>query len=453
MWIGLLGPMIVEDGGTPVALSAPKQRVVLAALALRRGQVLSSGELAEAVWDGDMPADARVTVHNYILRLRRILGKETGERIRTRGSGYLIDIRDDEMDVPAFGRLHETARSAARSGDWAQTAAILRDALALWRGAPLADIPSQPLHDQWTAHLGEMRLQALEWRIGAGLQLGEHEVVVAELWQLTAAYPFREPLWGLLMLALYRAARQGDALLAFQQARQVLASELGVEPGAELRRLHQQILSHDPALDTSPALARLAGTAGLELADAAGRPAVARVVPRQLPAAVPGFAGRAAELKALDQLAARAAGGAAGQAVVISAIAGTAGIGKTALAVHFAHRAAARFPGGQLYVNLHGFGPATQPVPPAQALRGFLDALGVHPSQIPPGLQDQAGLYRSLLAGKQMLILLDNARDTDQVRPLLPGTPGTLVLVTSRNRLTGLAVTHDVQLLSLGARR
>jgi tetratricopeptide (TPR) repeat protein len=283
-------------------------------------------------------------------------------------------------------------------------------------------------------------LQAAEWRAEAGLALGRHAELVGELAGWCAAEPLRERFAVLRMLALYRNGRQADALAAFQQARRMLVDELGVEPGEELRRLHQQILARDPAL---------AVPAEWDAAAAAGGLDAARVVPRQLPAAVARFAGRSGELGVLAGLAEEVASGAGGT-VVISAIGGMAGVGKTALAVLFTHRVAGLFPDGQLYVDLRGFGPSGDPVPPARVVREFLGALGVAPRAVPADVDAQAGLYRSVLAGKRVLVVLDNARDAAQVRPLLPGSAGCLVVVTSRSQLAGLAAVEGARLLPLG---
>ncbi len=274
---------------------------------------------------------------------------------------------------------------------------------------------------------------------------------MAELRQLVAAHPVQEQFHAQLMLSLYRSGRQADALAAYQDVRRILADDVGIDPGPELRLLHQRILAADSEL--------LLATGGEPTAPASvppspaapgpGDPAAGQhpVVPRHLPAATRHFAGRSGALTALTALAAEAAGTA--QATVIAVIDGTAGIGKTTLALHFAHQVADRFPDGQLYVNLRGFDPAGPPVTPAEAIRLFLDALAVPAGRVPGGLEAQAGLYRSLLAGKRMLVLLDNARDVDQVRPLLPASPGCLVIVTSRSQLTSLVAAEGAFPLTL----
>jgi tetratricopeptide (TPR) repeat protein len=281
------------------------------------------------------------------------------------------------------------------------------------------------------APLEDQRLAVLGARIDADLRLGRPAELAGELRQLVAAHPLREDFHAQLMLALYRGGRQGDALAAYQHARRVLADELGVDPGPALQRMHQRILAADPGLLPTDSTGPAPGTAAFN-----GTEAPERVVPRQLPGATRHFAGRAEAVKTLAGLAAEAGG--ESRAVVIAAIEGTAGVGKTTLAVHFAHQVADRFPDGQLYVNLRGFDPAVPPMAPGEAVRIFLEALGVPAAQIPASLDAQAGLYRSLLAGRRMLVLLDNAADAGQVRPLLPAGPGCLVLVTSRSQLTGL---------------
>jgi DNA-binding SARP family transcriptional activator/Tfp pilus assembly protein PilF len=503
MWIGLLGPLVVRGADVPLAVGAAKQRVVLAALALRAGRVVPSDELVEAVWDECPSQGARVTLRNYVFRLRVLLAP-AGGRIITRDPGYLLEAADSQVDVLQFGALCSAGGAALRSGEWERAVEVLGEALGLWRGAPLADVPSRVLRQEWVGVLERDWLRAVEWRVEARLQLGRHNEVLGELERLCAGHPLNERLHVLRMLALYRAGRPGESLAVYRQARQVLVDELGVEPGEELRRLHQQILARDPALAAPGGAAPVAQTpvASWERPERAEWPAV---VPRQLPASVAHFAGRSVELGALSLLAeqasggggadgrgadgrgagsggagsggagsesdaagtraggagggetaAGAGGGAAGSgaagsgAGVISALGGAAGVGKTALAVHFAHQVAGRFPDGQLYADLRGFSPAGEPVAPAQAVRGFLAALGVPPQAIPPDADSQVALYRSLLAGRRVLVVLDNARDVAQVRPLLPGSAGCLVVVTSRNQLTGLAAGEGAELLTLG---
>ena len=439
MWIGLLGSLQVRVDGAAVAVPAARQRALLAVLAVRAGELVPTDELAEIVWDGKPPDRAAATIRNYVKRLRFRLGS-AGRQIVTCRPGYRLEVAEDELDLRLLTRLWRDGGVAVRGGDWAAAFGGLGQALGSWRGVPFADAGCERLQREQVPPLSELRLQAAEWRAEAGLALGRHAELVGELAGWCAAEPLRERFAVLRMLALYRSGRQADALAAFQQARRMLVDELGVEPGEELRRLHQQVLARDPAL---------AVPAEWDAAAAAGGLDAARVVPRQLPAAVARFAGRSGELGVLAGLAEEVASGAGGT-VVISAIGGMAGVGKTALAVLFTHRVAGLFPDGQLYVDLRGFGPSGDPVPPARVVREFLGALGVAPRAVPADVDAQAGLYRSVLAGKRVLVVLDNARDAAQVRPLLPGSAGCLVVVTSRSQLAGLAAVEGARLLPLG---
>jgi DNA-binding SARP family transcriptional activator/Tfp pilus assembly protein PilF len=435
MWFSVLGPLTVRANDFVVVVSPGKQRVILAALLVRTGQVVSFDELAEAVWGDAPPESSRATVKNYVKRLRRLLGPSAGSRIVTRYPGYLIEAAADEVDLLAFELGCREGTAAARAGNWHRASQVLGDALELWRGTPLADVPSEALAREHQPRLEQLRLHALEARIDADVRLGRHREVIAELEALTAEQPLREHLHALLMLSLHRDGRQGEALAAYQRARRVLVGELGVEPGRELRELQREVLDGVPRLD---------GEAEL-MHSRVSEPEP--VVPRQLPPAIRQFTGRQRELNMLSRLLARDDGAAGTPAIL--AIGGTAGAGKTALAVYWAHHAAAGFPGGMLYVNLHGFGPSGAAVRPADAIRGFLDALGVPVQAIPADLEAQAALYRRLLVGKQLLIVLDNARDEWQVRPLLPATADCLVIVTSRRQLTGLAAADGASLLTL----
>jgi DNA-binding SARP family transcriptional activator len=408
-------------------------RVLLSALLLRANMPVPADALAEAVWDGDVPPGAIPTLRSYVRRLRRALGPHGAALILTRHPGYLIDLQSAELDVLEFEALCQQSLAAIRASAWSSASDAATRALQLWRGAPLLDVPSQVLHDEVVPQLEQLRLQTLETRLEAELHQGRRADVLFELQQLTSVYPLREHPYALLMLALYRCGRQGEALAVFARARRTLKEELGAEPGTELRDLHQQILAADPSLSDPDQVALTAEAAA---------------IPRQLPGATAAFAGRAAELAALDQLIGQT-GRAAPGTVLICAVSGTAGIGKTALTVYWAHRAAHQFPDGQLYVNLRGFDPSGAPVTPADAIRGFLDALGVPTGRIPPDLASQAALYRSLLIGRRMLIVLDNAGDEQQIRQLLPAGPDCLVVVTSRRQLAGLAAAEGARLLLL----
>jgi DNA-binding SARP family transcriptional activator/tetratricopeptide (TPR) repeat protein len=445
----VLGPLAVVDSGAQIALSSPVHRVLLAVLLLHANKPVSAGELTEAIWDGAPPATARTSLQNHVMRLRRVLGTTVGLRLVTRAPGYLIEVRDGELDLDSFGKLRDSGRSAARRGAWLDAASWSLAALSLWTGEPLANVRACGLLAAETQRLTELRLQTMELRLEAELRRGQHADVIGELRSLTVAHPLRERFRELLMVALYRDGRQAEALAAYRDMRTTLVDEFGIEPGARLQRLHQQILAADPALAAGPEAWDPAASEQLpgEEVAAAGR-RLAQVVPRQLPPAVRPFVGRQAELGQLERWLEGAVGDPGSPLIV--AISGTAGVGKTALAVHWARRASGQFPGGQLYLDLRGFAPAGQPAEPAEAIRWLLDGLGVPADRIPASGPAQVGLYRSLLAGREpVLVLLDNARDAPQVRALLPGAPGCLAIVTSRDDLAGLSALDGARPLAL----
>jgi DNA-binding SARP family transcriptional activator len=426
--------LLVHDGETQVDVPKGRLRVLLAALLMHTGNPIAADALAEVVWDGAPPAGAAVTLRSHVLRLRRALGPRAGARLVTRHPGYLLQAGDDEVDLLRFRRLCRNGGTALREGAWARADGLLGEALGLWRGAPLADVPSELLLREELPGLEELRLQAEEWRTDAALHLGRHDELVPVLQALAAKHPLRERFHAQLMLALCRCGRRAEALTAYQDARQVLINEVGTEPGPELRRLHQQVLSCDPAL-AAPEPAPRARDAGPS------------AIPRELPPAASHFTGRTSELTILTGLLDSPHQQATGT-VVISAIGGTAGVGKTALAVHWAHHVMDRFPDGQLYVNLRGYDPG-QPMPAADALARLLRSLGMPGQDIPPEEEECAARYRSLLAGRRVLVVLDNAGSADQVRPLLPGTPACTVVVTSRDALAGLVARDGATRLDL----
>ena len=432
MQFSLLGPLLVRGDGIAVPVPPGKQRVLLAALLLNANRPVEVGQLAETLWGAKPPASARQSLQNHVMRLRRCLADTGHTRIVAQPNGYLIRVQDDELDVDRFEAALAAARQHVRAGSWAEGGAVLRTALAMWRGEPLAGVLSDALALREVPRLAEMRLQALETLIDADLHLGRHADVIADLERLTAAYPLRERLHAMLMLALYRDGRQGEALAAYQHARRVLIDELGADPGIELRRLHRYILSAHAARS-----ARLAGGRPNDRTMDAYVPgrAPGRPAPAQLPADVADFTGREDVVADLCRWLGEAARGGSPGSVMVSAVAGQAGIGKTAVVLHAAHRVVGRFPDGCLYANLQG---ASRPLGPGEVLARFLRDLGVDGSAIPSGEQERAGAYRSRLAGRRMLIVLDDARDAAQVRPLLPGRAGCAALVTSRNWLADL---------------
>ncbi|MEV6694959.1 BTAD domain-containing putative transcriptional regulator [Micromonospora sp. NPDC051196] len=425
MLVRLLGPVDVTVDGEVRPVSGLRRKAVLATLGLHAGTIVSVDRLIDLVWGEKAPATGLNTLQRHISFLRGVLG--SGSAIVARPPGYLLSAGTD------VALADEHVKRGRQADDPLRGAMHFRAALDLWRGPSLIDVADLTWLQQQGERLDNLRLDAVQGLVDARLRLGEHAQLVPELEALAKRHPFHERVHGQLMLALYRAGRQADALAVYGRLRRTLDEELGIGPGRQLRDLQAAVLRQDADLDppTRPVTAQ-----GIPLA----RPA-------QLPAALSTFAGRTEELAQLDLLPGVADD--APSTVVISAVSGTAGVGKTALAVHWAHQVARRFPDGQLYVNLRGFDPVGPATEPAEALRRFLDALGVPAQRIPAELNARAALYRSLLADKRMLILLDNARDAVQVRPLLPGAAGSLVIVTSRNQLTPLVVTEGARLLPL----
>ena len=467
---GVLGPLRVWRRETVVDLGPVQQRVVLAVLALQAGRPVGRQQMINAVWGETAPRNAVNLVQRHVSGLRRVLepdrpGHTPSSLLIWTDAGYLLNVPAGALDLDEFQRELARARAERAAGRLREAAAALHSALGLWRGR-VCDGLSSPFLDAQADRLAESRVSVLEERIELDLATGNHDGLIAELRDLVAEHPLRERLRGLLMLALYQAGRQADALTAFRDARRHLQDELGVEPAAPLQKLHQQILAADPALAAGaadPALA--AAAADPALAAGAADPALAaaapaevtsdasamislRPLPAQLPHRIPDFTGRDAELDRLDAIVAQGSGEAE-NAVVIAVITGTAGVGKSALALHWAHRARDLFPDGQLYVNLRGFGPAGSALEPAEAIHGFLDAFAVPADRIPLDLDERAALYRTILADLRVLVVLDNARDVDQVRPLLPGSPGCVVVVTSRNQLMSLVAADGAHPVAL----
>jgi DNA-binding SARP family transcriptional activator/tetratricopeptide (TPR) repeat protein len=410
-------------------------RTLLAVLGLRAGEAVNVDQLMDALWAGRPPATGVNTLQRHLSALRAEL--PAGVTLAVQAPGYRLGAAasGEVTDVQAAERLIKQARSAARPVD---RAAALRRALDLWRGEPLADVAPSEYVAGHAARLAMMWTRARADLARARLELGDSADVVPDLTDLTTAEPYDEDLHGLLMMALYRSGRQAEALAVSRRLRETLADQLGIDPGEAIQGLETRILRQDPDL--------LGGPPGGPPGPAIAARLLGTPVPAQLPASVAGFTGRRRELAELD---APLDFDEPGRAVVISAVSGTAGIGKTALAVEWAHRAAGRFPDGQLYANLRGFDPQRPPVEPGAVLRGFLEGLGVATARIPDDLDAQSALLRSLLASRRVLLLLDNARDAEQVRPLLPGSSRCLAIVTSRNRLSSLAALEGARLVPL----
>jgi DNA-binding SARP family transcriptional activator/tetratricopeptide (TPR) repeat protein len=438
----VLGPLRVWRQAEPVDLGPVQRRVVLAVLLLNGNQPLGRQQLIDAVWGEAAPRWAVNLLQRDMSGLRRALEPERTERsapscLQWTDAGYLLDLSHSSLDLATFNEMVERAKKARSGGKVGEAARLLRSGLELWQG-PLCSGLRSPLLDAERDRLHEKRIGVYEDRIELDLIVGTERDLVDELRRLVSDHPFRERLWGLLMLALYRLGQPADALAAYQGARRTLRAELGIEPSASLQRLQQQILTRDPAL--------LGSSANEAATIVAPRQRPITPSPAQLPHALTDFVGRDDEVDQLDE-SIKTNGGP--PTLIITAIVGTAGLGKTALALHWAHRAKGRFPDGQLYVDLRGFDPSSEPMQPATAMRGFLEALGVLPDQIPHELPEQAAMYRSLLASRRVLIVLDNARDAQQVRPLLPGSSNCVVLVTSRDQLGGLVAVDGARTLPL----
>jgi DNA-binding SARP family transcriptional activator len=432
--VEVLGPVRAWRGDVEIDLGAPRQRAVLAVLASNANRAVSRTELIDSLWGEHAPASAEGSVHTYVAGLRRALEPDRTNRAPSQvlasvGSGYVLRLADDQVDLTAFESHLAAMREAA--ADPRTALEHVDAAIALWRGAPLSGIPG-PFSELERTRLAELYLGAVEHRAALMLRTGRATDVVAELSRVVHEHPLRENLRGLLMNGLYQCGRQAEALEVYAETRRLLQSELGVQPGPELRQLHEQILANDPGLSDHRAPRPLVAPVG------------GRVVPAQLPHDINTFTGREKELALLRQHLDTTERG-----VLIAAIDGIAGIGKTALAVHFAHEIAERFPDGQLYVNLRGFDPNQPPLSAVNALGQLLRGLGVEPHQVPSAPEEQASMYRSLLAGKRILVVLDNAASTDQLRSLLPGSHTCMVLVTSRNRLGGLVARDGAYRITL----
>ncbi|MGW0516354.1 BTAD domain-containing putative transcriptional regulator [Crossiella sp. NPDC003009] len=407
MRFGVLGSVEAWRDGTALPPGPPRRRALLGLLLVDAGRVVPVDRLVKALWDSSPPASARNAVHGLIAALRKVLAEESGVELLTRPPGYQLVVDPQLVDLHRFRALVAEAGRAGQTDE--QAAALLHHALALWRGAPLADLRFDWVRQELAPRLERELLDTLERRIELDLRLGAHHELVGELTSLTKDHPTRPRFWYQLMLALYRAGRQAEALETYRLAHGLFRTGLD----AELRALHQSILSgapssQDRAIDTP----RPAGVC-------------------QLPPGANGFVGRAELLDRLDALLVP------GPAAVVAALAGPPGVGKTTVAVQWAHGARGRFPDGQLYVNLRGYA-TSPPMPPTEALARLLRALGVRPDHVPAALDEQIALYRKALSGKRVLVVLDNTAGAAEVRPLLPDTPGSAALVTSRDSLRAL---------------
>ncbi|WP_431881756.1 AfsR/SARP family transcriptional regulator [Micromonospora chalcea] len=457
----LLGPVEVCLDDRTVRVGGPRSQAMLAALLLEANRIVPVSRLMDAAWGGHPPASADVQVRNRVAAARRALRAAglPGDVIGTHGSGYLLTVAEGQLDLDVFEeRVRRAEGLLDRGGAPEEAVSGLREALAMWRG-PALDGLRTPALTAAAQRLDERRMTVVERCLGLELGLGRYDSVIGRLTELVEAYPWRESLVGQLMRALYLADRQGEALDRFDQLRRRLAEELGIDPTAQLIRLRDLILRNDPSLrsapDAGPVVAppdhppaagqRPAAGAqhgiaaqhgGAAQHGAAGPDGAARPPVRMLPAGLTDFVGREEQIAAvLEWLPER-------PAVAVTAISGLPGVGKTTLAVRIAHQLGPAYPGPHLYVDLNGH---DHPAPPVEVLGRFLRALGVPGAQIPADLEERAALFRGAMAERPGVVLLDNAADAAQVRPLLPGTD-TVVLVTSRRALVDVDGAHQLRL-------
>jgi DNA-binding SARP family transcriptional activator/Tfp pilus assembly protein PilF len=501
----ILGPLEVRSAADSwTAIGASRLRAVLAALLLKHGQTVPTSTLAELLWADRPPGSPANVISVYVGRLRRMIGDADGRVLATRPPGYLAVVAEGDLDALAFEELTRAGRQELEAGNAEGAAALLGRALGLWRGRALSDVPDSELVSAEAARLEESRLAALELRIEADVRRGLAAALIPELRRLLADEPLREGLWSLLIRSLDASGRYAEAVAAYGQAREAIGDAIGVDPGPELQALYQRLLARDrerprqpeqlprraaglagqagpaagtggadirgqvgrpvpgqraraeitvPAGDDRGAGLPRAGGAGPRAAPAAGsarpaeriRGAPTRQPPAQLPADVADFTGRGEQLAQLQRLLAPDRGR---QGVAVAVVAGGPGLGKSALAIHAAHALRREFPDGQLFINL--VGASRQPVPPEDALARFLRDLGIDGARIPVSLEERAALYRTVLTDQRVLIVLDDARDATQVRPLLPGSGSCSVIVTSRHHLSDLAGSRLVDLDILG---
>jgi DNA-binding SARP family transcriptional activator len=420
LWFTLLGPVRGWLDDAELELASPGQRAVLAFLLLREGRPAAAAEIIEALWDDDPPRSAHGVLRTYVYRLRRLFsGVLDGDPlIQSVGGSYVLPTTVGSVDALVFEQRLAEGRRARGQGDPASAAAVLREGLDLWQGTPLSGVRGA-YADRQRLRLEQLNEEAQEERFAADVERGAHREVIPGLTQAAARSPLRERLRELLMLALYRAGRQAEALEVYNDAYRVLDEELGIAPGAALRELHGRILRADPALEAP------------EGADSPERPAAPLPPPAQLPPDIPDFTGRAPEIAELTGILS-----APGSRAPVVGLTGLGGMGKSALAVHAARLMSDQFPSGQVYADLGAS--RDTPADPAEVLAGFLRASGVRSGDIPPALDERAALWRTILAGRSTLIVLDDAADGEQVRHLLPAAAGSAGIVTSWRRITGL---------------
>ncbi|KAB8196467.1 tetratricopeptide repeat protein [Nonomuraea phyllanthi] len=433
--IRFLGPWQVLAGDEPVRLAGQRRIGVLARLALDAGQTVHAERILADVWGQSSTATAGKQLHIVISKLRETLGPHTAEEIiQTMPGGYRLALQRDHIDAHLFTQLAKRARTARAQGSTAAADALFRSALQLWRGEPLAQLGASWARIEAT-RLEEEHLTVLEDHADLRLATGDHHALAADLAAHVRAHPLRERPAAQLMHALHRAGRPSEALAVYRRTRQIMISELGLEPGPELRRLHQAVLAKDPALDLTTPDQQVTVSE--------------RYIPAELPADTHAFTARATEINRVRTALGPADGPTYGPALTV--IDGPGGVGKSALAVHVTHTMAARFTDGVIYLNLHGSTPGLDPLTTAQALRHLLSSLGLDGTAVPADPDEAAARYRSLTATCNLLVILDNARDARQVRPLIPAGAGCRVLITSRDPLSTLDNARHLHLGTLNA--
>jgi cytochrome P450/DNA-binding SARP family transcriptional activator len=434
MRIRVLGPVEVRNDGHWHGPGTPKQRAILAALVAASGTTVSTDQLIDGVWHEDVPQTAVNLIQGHIARLRRALDDRFGKLLRTQTPGYRLVLAPEELDSTVFELLMRDGVAAMQVGGYEKASKILANGLSLWRGPAFSDAVKSLDVERECERLEQLRLTALEARVQADLELGRHNPLIPELQQLVDSHKLHEPFWGQLMSALYRSGRRADSLAVYERLRSVLDSELGVAPTKAIQNLLGEIIADGTAHDTLAYATRAS-------ADADG-------IPRQLPSDARTFTGHAHALSRLDTLLASDQEAGDQRSVSVIVITGPAGIGKTTLAIHWAHRNAHRFPDGQLYVNMHGFS-AANPLDPHDAMGDLLLGVNVPVSEICPTAHARISQYRTALAKRRILLLVDNADAVDSVRPLIAGAPGSLIIVTSRNRLPGLVAIDGAQTVTV----
>lgn len=435
-----LGPLLVRSDDSEVTISAPRQRVVLSTLLLSPNKVVPVDRIARFVWD-PLPPSAAATVRTYVMRLRQVLGGAGAERILTRAPGYLLQAAEDETDLGRFHAHRRAAKRLAERDDLPGAVAELDQGLGLWRNDPFLDVPSPRLRDSEGVHLRELRLQALGWRMDMQLSLQRHAELLPELRQIVCDQPFNEAFVGRLMLALARAGQQPEALELYQRTRADLIGEFGMEPGNDLREIQGRILRAEA--ESAPPVAVRGGPAyPVRDEPAVPEEEMDMPLPAQLPPAVHDFTGRDPETRELAALLTSPASPA--PAAVIT---GGPGVGKTSLLLRAAHAARGDFPDGQLYASLkdsHG-----RPADPADVAGRFLVGLGVPEHTVPSGGTDRLAMYRSVIARRRVLVVLDDFTSRSQLGPLMPGSGDSRILVSSRSHLVDVDWSRTIQLAAL----